>query len=389
MIDSIAPSRQQDVKSAPSDRLALLDCLRGVAVLAVIALHSGGHGLRSNDHFFSYAIWPVLRHGYLGVQLFFVISGYCIMAAAVSVQSDKTPLRTFISRRVRRIFPPFWCSLLFVIGLGLLTVIVAKKTWWSIFPLTELDWLWNILLLHGAIGAPDASMVYWSLSIEVQFYGLMAIAVVAGRWKAVWLLGLSGLYLWWAWQPWFPIGGTPLAYWPEFASGIAAYLAVNWRVWGRSLPAVLWGLSAAAIVVGWQTSPVVFAGDGEFTTPYKQLFCLLCGLGIWGGHCFKGSECQLVWLRPLAWIGTISYSLYLTHEPVATRVFNLAGRLFDLGGLRWVPVAVLASVAQLLVGWLFFRYCERPWLNRSSRSAKRSVDLADLTHPAATEVLVG
>ena len=389
MIDSDAARRRQEMLSAPSDRLALLDCLRGVAVLAVIALHSGGHGLRSNDHFFAYAIWPVLRHGYLGVQLFFVISGYCIMAAAVSVQSDKTPLRTFIRRRVRRIFPPFWCSLGLVIGLGLLTVIVAKKTWWSIFPLNALDWLWNILLLQGPFNAPDASMVYWSLSIEVQFYGLMAIAVVAGRWKAVWLLGLSGLYLSWVWQPWFRIGGTALAYWPEFASGIAAYLAVNWRVWGRSLPAVLWGLSAAAILVGWQTSPVVFAADGEFATPYKQLFCLLCGLGVWGGHCFEGSGRPFVCLRPLAWIGTISYSLYLTHEPVATRVFNLAGRLFDLGGLRWVPVAVLASIAQLLVGWLFFRYCERPWLNRSSRAARRSVDMANPATPAVTKVIVG
>jgi peptidoglycan/LPS O-acetylase OafA/YrhL len=355
-------------RSAEGERAQLLDALRGIAVLAVIALHSGANALGHGSHWFEAWVWPVLSHGYLGVQLFFVISGYCIQGALESAQRNAHPLRSFTLRRLRRIYPPYWMSLLLVIALAMGTMLVARKSWFSIFPLTMTDWLLNLMLLQGPFQAPDAALVYWSLSIEVQFYLLMGIGLVWGKRSSFWMLFLSVLYLVWVIRPGIGISGTALAYWPEFACGIAAYHAHHHGISGRRFAVALWSLTFASATMGLLHGVPIVAATGELSTPFKQFFCLLCGLFLWLGLSFPRPNSSMA-SRCLSSVGVISYSLYLTHEPLGSRVFNLGSRFINLDHGGWIPLMIAAWLVTFFGGYLFYRWCERPWLNRRTEPA--------------------
>lgn len=344
-------------------RAILLDVLRGLAVLAVILLHTGSHGVGQPTLWYDAYVWPVLSHGYLGVQLFFVISGYCIQGAVESARRSASPLQIFLRRRARRIYPPYWWSLVVSIILAGGTIVLMGKSWWSVFPLTAQDWLLNVLLIQGPFGAPDAGLVYWSLTIEVQFYAVMAVCLLIGRWSAAWLLGISATYVAWILHPSVPISGTVLAYWPEFACGIAAYFALHHGTFGRRVAGGLWLLTTLAALGGLSHGPSVLTTDGELSTPYKQLFCLLCGGLLWSLYGASTGLHRWTVCRGLAHVGVISYSLYLIHVPIGSRVFNFAGRVVDLHSSLWVPVAFLSLIAQFVAGYLFYRWCEAPWLN--------------------------
>lgn len=355
----VTASRRQD----ETGRAILLDVLRGIAVLAVIALHSGSHGVGHSTDWYDTYVWPWLSHGYLGVQLFFVISGYCIQGAVESARRNPRPLQIFALRRIRRIYPPYWWSLIVTIALACGTIALLGKPWWSIFPLTTAEWLLNILLMQGPFGVPDAALVYWSLTIEVQFYVVMAIGLLFGRWSAAWLLGLSIAYLAWIVRPAIGISGTVLAYWPEFACGIGAYYAIHHGKYGKGVALGLWLLTTLSALAGLSHGVPVISADGEFSTPFKQFFCLFCGGLLWVVHNRSAGIHRWAVFRRLAQIGVISYSLYLTHVPVGSRIFNFAGRIVDLQGPLWIPVMILSLVVQFAAGYVFYRYCEAPWLN--------------------------
>lgn len=353
-------------KGRDMNRSVVLDLLRGVAVLAVIVLHTSHHAIGHGVPLFDDWLWPVIRHFYLGVQLFFVISGYCIMGAVESAERDAKPIMTYFRRRLRRIYPPYWFSLILLIVLGGMTVFIARKQWWDVFPLTGTDWLLNVVLLQQLFGAPDASLPYWSLSIEVQFYVLMAVCLLVPKWRSHWLLAVSGLNILGMWSIPHLIAGTALAHWAEFACGIAAYSIRHSLGFQRGLHWQLWGATALAIIVGGCSSSRLYIDNGEFILPIKQAFCLLFAAVMILMQRAEGAGRPAMKSRGLAWIGSISYSLYLTHMPVASRVFNLTGRFMPLNGLRWCIVALIATLLQFAVGWLFYRFCEARWLNSAS-----------------------
>jgi len=144
-------------------------------------LHFGERGVGRQDGSICEYLWTVLSHGYLGVQIFFVISGYCITAVCRSTSPGKRSVLEFLRRRVRRIYPPYWASIVLVVLLGMATVLLMGRTWQSVFPLTAADWMLSSLLLRGPFGAPATSFVYWMLSIIIQFYLVMAICTRCGR----------------------------------------------------------------------------------------------------------------------------------------------------------------------------------------------------------------
>ncbi len=362
------------------NRAVLFDVLRGIAVLSVMVLHTGTHGLSRSTSWYDTCLWPILSHGYLGVQLFFVISGYCIQGAVESARQHPQPLRTFLYRRARRIYPPYWWSLVLAIILAWGTISIMGKSWWSVFPLTMRDWLLNLILLQGPFGAPDATLVYWSLTIEVQFYVLMAIGLILGRWSAGWILGLSVAYLAWIIHPSVGISGTGLSYWPEFACGIAAYHAIHHGTFGRWIAGGLWLLTGLSAVAGLTHGQALINVDGELTTPLKQFFCLGCGGFLWATYRTSTALNRWPICRCVAAVGVMSYSLYLTHVPIGGRIFNLAGRFMDLDGPGWIGVAIVSLMAQFAFGVLFYRFCEAPWLNR--REARVVLDADDsASHP--------
>lgn len=350
-------------------RYELLDPLRGVAIIAVMLLHFCERGRESGDALIHARIWPVIQHGYLGVQLFFVISGYCITAALYGSMNKPHAFRYFMTRRIRRIFPPYWASMALVVVLGLVTIIVLKTPQTVVFPLTAFDWLCNVLLVQGPLSAKGANMVYWSLSIEIQFYVVMAVAVFFPKRTEAWLMVVTAAFLAVSHLAPRPLWGTVIVYWPEFLCGIAAYYWLTGRMQWNWTPAVLVGF--VVLDAGWQSGQydTLTQSNGRFIQPMKLIFCLGCMLVLLGSRRFDQVVCQRKSMRLLAWFGLVSYSLYLTHVPVASRLFNLTEQVFGLQGLKWLAPAAAAVGVCTVFGWLFFCCFEKPWLNTSQQKA--------------------
>jgi peptidoglycan/LPS O-acetylase OafA/YrhL len=356
---------QESRSKSIADRQPFLDVLRGIAVIAVILLHSGHGGVDRGLPGFD-EIWVVLRHGYLGVQLFFVISGFCILNAVMSASKRPAAWTTFLRRRFRRIFPPYWCSLLLAIGLAFGTIVLMGKSWYSVFPMSMTDWFLNLVLLQRLFDAPDATMVYWSLSIELQYYLVMSVGLLWPRAIASWLVLVSITSLFLVVYPIVPTAGTPLAYWPEFSSGMIVYMLCRPDQFRWPVPLVMGVLTVGTIVSGLQWHGWQVGTDGEWNPACKQLFCLVCALVMWLGVRLRWGTRPGAILSLLSSIGVISYSLYLTHVPLGTRVGNLAGRTLPADSAWWWLVIAISLVVQFVGGWLFFRYFEAPWLNRPS-----------------------
>lgn len=351
-----------------SYHLQILDPMRGLAILLVLALHLAEPGTGSGDSLIHGHLWPVLQHGYLGVQLFFVVSGYCMVAALYKTFGRPGGLRGFLERRARRIFPPYWASLVLVVLMGGATIALLGTSADVVFPLRGWEWLANVALLQGPLQAENANMVYWSLSIELQFYLVMAVTLLFGeRWTESWLVVVSLVAL--LANTTHALGGSDwiLRYWHEFACGIAAFYWITgsnrWRVTPYALLLIaLASANASVLEHGAATLP-----DGVFIPGVKVLFSVGVGLVLVGLSHFDQRLMTMPLAKVLARVGLMSYSLYLTHVPVATRVFNLGRRVTGLEGLWWFVYFGLALVITLSFGWFFFRVCERPWLNSPAR----------------------
>lgn len=352
------------VAESRTARYEFLDALRGIAILLVLLLHFAERGVASEDSIVHDKVWSVLQHGYLGVQLFFVISGYCIMAAVASAARKANSVQLFATRRLRRIFPPYWASMLFVVLAGLGTRVILKTPWETIFPLAAWEWIANILLLQGPMQAQDANLVYWSLSIELQFYVVMAVGLLMSRKSTeTWLVFVSLLSAIFATTHAVPLTGWVLNYWAEFACGIAAYFWITRTATRSVTPWLLVAFASLEMLWSFYEQPVLTLPSGRFIPAIRIAFCILVMLVMIALYQRDSGLCRIRMVRALMATGAISYSLYLTHVPVGTRIFNLGQRLTGLDGLLWLPYFCLSLLASGLIGLIFFRLCERPWMN--------------------------
>jgi peptidoglycan/LPS O-acetylase OafA/YrhL len=153
-------------------RIAELDLLRFLAALAVVLYHYG----RASD--VGPALARVTEFGFLGVQLFFMISGFVILWTAM--QKDA---REFVAARVSRLYPTFWvCVLLTATTLH----IIGEKV-------SAPGLLANLTMIPGPLRYPTLDGVYWTLVVEIKFYALILCLLLAHqlthirRWLEGWL----------------------------------------------------------------------------------------------------------------------------------------------------------------------------------------------------------
>jgi peptidoglycan/LPS O-acetylase OafA/YrhL len=321
-------------------RLAQIEYMRGLAALAVMWFHFTA----ANDDCPPGLLKISGHYGYLGVDVFFVISGFIIpyAMAARGYRLRTDGLRFFLARIVR-LEPPYLASVMLCVALPY----VAYLTPWSraIFPHTEL----RDVLLHPAYlvpwvnGAQWLNVAYWSLAIEFQYYILIlftASALIGGsQWTArLFLIGTlaAASYL----------GGDPrlvFSYLPLFAFGFTTFLWLERRL--HWVEIVAWTAAFAAIC-----SRTIGTGD------------MLSGL--------LGAALILApWprgFRLLSLAGSLSYSLYLIHNPIGGRVFTLVERLPARPVIQITGIAI-AVLASLLAAYIFHALIEAP----SMRAARR------------------
>ncbi len=363
-------------------RYATLDAWRGLACLLVIAFHSVA-GTLVTPKFVgqiatdggSLADWflVLVARFWIGVPLFFVISGYCIAAAADSARRRPCPARTFFIRRIRRIYPPLWGFLLIA---AILVVLLPKMFSALNVPVlipytapTELSiWQWfgSITLTeewrHHLAGPQTGYFIghIWTLCYEEQFYLVSGLLVaVVPRWlfpatlvvTLFVVLKLSGAIT----LP-FDSDGTFLdGLWLAFAAGGAVYYRAN-----EATPTIRrcidLGLVAGMI---WAASHVADWWMFPQTLPAFLMAAFPAALVLGLLQPFDDLSKRYTIFAPLRWCGMRCYSLYLVHGPIANLVsYNLyhAGITGSTATvLITMPVCLAAS---LTAGWAFYRWVE-------------------------------
>jgi peptidoglycan/LPS O-acetylase OafA/YrhL len=344
---------------------AALETARGLAALWVFVYHVRFHlemGL----------LRRLADAGFLGVPLFFVISGYCMMASSRGVIARQQPTLLFLKRRLRRIFPPFWFSILVAVATPFLIAFVygwqnGVYQWpvpkWTEFSL--LDWaalvsLTKGLLWMGPTHKPYAavSAVYWSLSIEVQFYLVMTFALAFRRWFHAILIGVSALCcgIWLYRGPFYP--GLFGEYWPMFALGLLLFVVLDAGVRPSRLfgPRTAWmsgGVGLASLTGA--LALVMFVPDEGIQR--QTLFALLSAATLWLA---SGVEPSIPrhWLgsRVLIGLGKMSYSVYLLHLHLVSLGAAIVVSLHPRQTILTLPLRILIA---LVFCWIFYEACEK------------------------------
>lgn len=367
-----------------------LDGLRAVAVGAVMLFHFVGAGRFAG--------------GLIGVDVFFVLSGFLITSLLLDEQNraGTVSLRGFYHRRILRLFPAMYTLLALV---AVVAVFVGREypTVWAELGAAAL-YSYHLFLSFAGFAtddSPRALFHLWSLSVEEWFYfvwpallllGLRTVrmqrtlVVVASLWAAGWMvLRLSGDAIGVVWTAEDPFAGTGVPYLGEVAFRMGAMrfdmliagclLAFAVRraalVPGGERPR--WLAPAAAVGAAVLTLEVLLAGRVGFFDPFGSIGFNLALLGIvpivaWVHLVPDGSAGRFLSLPVMVWIGRRSYGLYLWHEVLNVLTPNPGG-----GRTTLVRAAAL-SVASLGAAELSWRFVESPFLRRKEHRYGRPTD---------------
>ncbi len=327
------------VTTMAAGRIHNLDALRALAALAVCFYH-----FRREDYLGLPLLTEIFSYGHLGVHVFFVISGFVIPLSLTQIRFRWSDLSSFLASRFFRLYPAY-------VGSALLAVALWYGSSWlpgfrgQVPEISASQLLANFTLSCDFVGEAWFIPVYWTLAIEAQFYLLIALSFpllehrqAAVRWMALatWILapllvGTGPSIL--SWTALFALGilvyfrwERKLFTWPGLLAGFAACAVQGW----------VWGLSS--LVVGAATALAIL-----YLPPIR--------------------------FRPLLWIGTISYSLYLLHAPIGGRVINFAER-YELDLVGRVAVFGVALTISVLAAAVFYYLIEQP-SHQLSRRVKR------------------
>jgi peptidoglycan/LPS O-acetylase OafA/YrhL len=303
-----------------NQHLQQVDYVRAIASLAVALFHMGGKVL------------PVLKLGYLGVEMFFLLSGFIICWAIPSGYSLKL-YGEFISKRIIRIEPPYVISIFLAVLMHFIFNENYKIDWVNLFS--------HLAYLNNFVNQEYLSPVYWTLGIEFQFYlfiGLLFPLLIIKNVGPLLLLVLC-IFPFWINLP----VTTLISFFPLFALGILYYLYKKQHL--NIYFAFIYGAIIAYIA---------FLRCGTFETLAALAALLLLILPL------KSN-------RIVGFFSMISFSLYLTHDIIGSTLVVQLGQVLPktlfYKGLEFIS-GIMVSIA---FAYLFYLAVEKPFLNLSKR----------------------
>lgn len=364
--------------SAPiSNRIPVIDAFRGICILSVVIFHYlvrfAPPFLPDNLYGYSNAYPAWLEVLQLGVEVFFVISGMVI--ALTLTQCDNA--LEFSVKRFARLYPGYIAAATATFALMTLVGPAALKV-------TAADYLVNFTMLSYDFHHQWVDGVYWTLAVEIKFYAMAAVAYFLFKerfWMLLAVLGILGLVAQHI-QPALAHRFLIPQYMPEFLAGIAAFFLVIVR--RKREGAMLMAIALPLFVLNERfMSPLRFTphliGDAYILGLSAAMITLIAIAPGWR-------------MGPLAFVGKISYSLYLLHNNIGVTIiaalkqrgfqdgvaFCLA--LLVCGFLAWLSFLLVENPGRRAVMRLYARY-------RSSRACMpAAVDLeaprADARSPA-------
>ncbi|MFG6428489.1 acyltransferase family protein [Roseateles sp. LYH14W] len=328
-----------------------IEGLRALAIVPVVVFHA----------------WPaVLPGGYVGVDVFFVISGYLITSLLLQrLENGSFSIGAFYSARIRRIFPALFVML----------AAVAAASWLLLTPSARVEFARTLgatavfasnLELYRTTGYFDGAtdlkpLVHtWSLAVEEQYYIFFPLLLAAlyrrARGAIGWVLAAVGLASL-AYSQWLLASDGPLAFYSAlsrtFELMVGSLLAVRVAGGGAPWPAGVrqaLGVGGVAAIV---SACVLLKPDSAFPGLAALWPCLGAAALIEAGR-GQTLASRMLALPPLRWVGALSFSLYLWHWPLL---------VFARHGLMGHPSAMQAAVAVALavaLAWVSLRWVEMP-----------------------------
>lgn len=374
----VAPTRPAPA-SRSAERYEELDGHRGIAAVAVVVFHV--YQFCNVDHFLYYGTpaYTVLNSLDAMVPWFFVITAFVLfepIARAAIAGHAPISARGFLTRRAVRLLPVYYVAVVVV---------------WSCRQ-QALPGDWRDLIEHLTFTQVfDGKRIFytdgpaWSLSVEVFFYLILIIGAVglatlcrrlaSKRQRVAALAGgtaaLGSVSL--AWKAWSFSGGHrsttgsfttwfgPMASFDIFAIGMA--VAIVAAVFGDNRPLgprgrLLMRLAGLAIL----GTAFALRQANTWTAVYFGTLCAV-GFGCLVAAAVLGPPRDRIGralsCRPLLWLGSISYSLYLWHEPVLLALAGWRGLVRQTPG-AFLPDTLIVMIISILAGWLSFALIERP-----------------------------
>jgi exopolysaccharide production protein ExoZ len=327
-------------------KFPFLQALRGLAALLVLFLHVAGgaeeyYGATSYHRFFFM--------GHKGVDIFFVISGFIMMVAHEKDFGNPTRWMSYMTKRVRRIYPAYWV----MFSVVLIAYLVQGRVGSGASEFTFNDVMQSFLLLPQ--NKRTILVISWTLVYEMLFYLLFSFWILSKRWGAAisgtWLLAI------------FVSQFSEIPFLPEqavnrhnleFFIGIAAAIVLKRHV----ASADVWCLIAALLFI---CGAILLAND----LSCFWIFPLSTALFIVGAsHSQRIDKWIPNWLLAL---GDRSYSLYLVHTPVQLLTYKL---LLKVGVTSPLVAFLCALGASIATSMLFYIYVERRFMRTGAKKSE-------------------
>ncbi len=354
----------QETEARKAFYRADVDGLRAVAVLAVLGFH----------------YWVTrFPGGFVGVDIFFVISGYLLSAIIVSgVKSGRFTFAGFYERRIRRIFPALFVLLAFTtlvscIFLWPRELLSYNRSMIAASLSSSNFYFWATSNYFDAAAGEKPLLHTWSLAVEEQFYVVFPVfialvyryfprrlrAVVAGVTLASLLWSIVDVRL-----------DQTAAFYLPFTRMWELLFGAMITLRTFPLPQARWlrELLAASGLLGIAAAIFLYSAITPFPGEASLLPCLGAGLIILVGQDSPTLTSRLLSLRPIVFIGLISYSLYLWHWPLLVFFTWLVLLPGQVAGIH----SILA-VASFVIATLSWRFVESPFRTGPRRPGKRAV----------------
>ncbi|ASG74937.1 acyltransferase [Salmonella enterica] len=326
------------------NRINEIDLLRFVAAMAVVFFHYAFRGYAADGmSIMPYpSLAPVSKYGFLGVQLFFMISGFVILMSA-----SHGSIQNFTISRMVRLYPAFWacCTITFIVTVA----IGAPK-----YSVSFNQYITNMTMLNGFIGTPSVDGAYWSLFIEIRFYALIAVILAIGKIHRAQELILSWLIISIVLEI-YPIWKLRAIFITDYSTYFIAG-ATCYLIYSKGLSALKSAIlgTSLALAIYQSTNQIIFFENhyNTFISKYITatiitsfyIVMTLISLNLTG---FMGRK---KWLL----IGSLTYPLYLIHQNIGYMIFNIAYPSINPHIIFWCTIFLV-----IIVAYCVHRFVER------------------------------
>lgn len=329
-----------------------MEFYRGIAAIAVLFFHLSGI---FNEQFHFDPLGGLANYGYLGVDFFFVLSGFVIMYSHFGEDRQTLKIKKYLSKRVWRVFPTYWFHLVLILSIRLLGAFLLKNSSLTI-GLEPLNLIKNVFLLKS-----DKYLIgpAWSLTHELYFYLLFILFFVAGSHLYTLLMLIYCIVI--VFGATLPENFITDKFIIEFFFGNLACLAVRGSAFislrqKKMLSMVTFGFATVLIV---STLFLIIRGSVQNEDHGLRVM----GIGLGTAFLFLASCTaeSLGWKLPrwFAFFGGISYPLYISHGIFLSVFEKIAVKITARSGAVLVSSYFLICIFCLAYAYLFNRYFEK------------------------------